>query len=109
MAVAVTRNDGRFEGLSADCQRVKGRELAGVTGSSYRFKSNVELFCHVSHLRPILRLELPHDVADMHLHGALLHLQLVGDDLVWLALAQFLNHLGLPRSEDFGDARPERL
>lgn len=37
-------------------------------------------------LGPVLRFQLLHDVADMHLHGALAHVQFVGDALVGLAL-----------------------
>jgi len=40
---------------------------------------------HKSDFSPVPGLELFHDVSDMHLHGALAHVELIGDDLVGLA------------------------
>ena len=43
--------------------------------------------------------QLLHDVADVHLHRALAHVELVGDQLVRLAAAQAVRHGRLPRGE----------
>src|SRR6185312_5211522 len=54
----------------------------------------------VGHFRPVRRLQLSHDAADMHFYGAFAQVELVGDDLVRLALAQRFDHVCFPRSED---------
>ena len=47
----------------------------------------------------VASLDLAHDVADVNFDGTLAHIELVGDDLIGLTLAQAINHLELFRGE----------
>ena len=50
-------------------------------------------------LRPVARMQLLHDVLEMHLHGTFRHPQIVSDRLVLLALLQDFEHLQFTRRQ----------
>ena len=51
------------------------------------------------HLRPVFRMQLFHDIAEMNLHRAFTHVEVVGDDFVGFTLAESFNDSGLAFSE----------
>ena len=59
---------------------------------------------YVGNFRAVRGLKLFHNAADVHLYGALPHLQLVGNDLVRFALANSCDDCSLPRREYAGQA-----
>jgi len=54
---------------------------------------------HQHDLRSIARIDLSHDVADVHLDGAFAHAELESDRFVLLALLQDFEHWQLTRRE----------
>ncbi len=59
-------------------------------------------FCCVQlegNLGPVPGVQLPHDGPDVHLHGALTQVQLIGDDLVRLAQGDGIRDGALPFRE----------
>jgi hypothetical protein len=58
-----------------------------------------KLISDVGNFRAVRGLEFFHNAAEVHLYGALPHLQLVGNDLVRFALANSGDDCGLPRRE----------